>query len=270
MSKTIVAQFKSVVDAQNAKHELVNEGYKAEDIRVVANEESSAAAGAYSTGSTSSAPHGAGVMDSIKHFFSSLTADENEHEHYAQGVSRGGALLSATVPDTSADAAIDLLEQCGASDFQDGTASAAYATPSQIPATSGTTDTVAIPIVEEELQVGKRQVNRGGVRVYSHVVETPVEETLKLREERVTVERSAVNRPASEADFQAFKEGSIELTETGEEAVVSKQARVVEEVIVGKEATERTQTVKDSVRHTEVDVEDLTPELAKKATTSGR
>jgi hypothetical protein len=52
-------------------------------------------------------------------------------------------------------------------------------------------------------------------------VETPVQENVQLREERVRVQRNAVDRPASEADLQGFREGEIELTETAEEAVVS-------------------------------------------------
>ena len=120
--------------------------------------------------------------------------------------------------------------------------------------------------MEEELQVGKREVQRGGIRVYSHVVETPVEEEVRLREEHIRIQRNAVNRPASEADFTAFKEGTVELTETAEEAVVSKQARVVEEVTVGKDVSERSQKVKDTLRHTEVEVEELPGEAMRKTT----
>ena len=129
---------------------------------------------------------------------------------------------------------------------------------------------MAIPVVEEELRVGKREVNRGGVRVYSHVTERPVEEDVQLREEHVRVQRNPVNRPASEADFQAFKEGTVELTETTEEPVISKQARVVEEVVVGKDVTDRTQTVRDSVRRTDVEVEEVAPEQLRNTKTSGR
>jgi len=114
-----------------------------------------------------------------------------------------------------------------------------------------------LPVVEEELQVGKREVERGGVRVFSHMSERPVEEEVRLREERARVERRPVDRPATEADLATFKEGTIEVRERGEEAVVSKQARVIEEVVVGKESTERTETVRDSVRRTDVDVEQL-------------
>jgi uncharacterized protein (TIGR02271 family) len=114
-----------------------------------------------------------------------------------------------------------------------------------------------LPVVEEELQVGKRQVERGGIRVYSRVEERPVEEQVSLREEHVHVERRPVDRPASEADLTNFKEGTIELTETAEVPVVAKEARVVEEVVVGKEATEHTETIRDTVRRTDVEVEQV-------------
>ncbi len=112
-----------------------------------------------------------------------------------------------------------------------------------------------IPVVQEELQIGKRQVQRGGVRVFQHVVDTPVHEQVQLREEHVTVDRRPVNEPVSDADLAALKEGSFEMRESAEEAVVAKSARVVEEVVVNKDVSERTQTVDDSVRHTEVEVE---------------
>ena len=113
-----------------------------------------------------------------------------------------------------------------------------------------------IPVVEEELKVGKREVERGGVRVESRVTETPVEERVNLREERVHVERHPVDRPVSSAD-NAFKEGTLEVTERAEQAVVAKEARVVEEVVVGKEVAERTETVRDTVRRTDVNVEEI-------------
>jgi uncharacterized protein (TIGR02271 family) len=115
----------------------------------------------------------------------------------------------------------------------------------------------AIPVVQEDLKVGKREVQRGGVRVFSRVVETPVNESVNLREEHVSVERHAVDRPLSAGDKAAFKEQSIEMREKSEEAVVQKSARVVEEVVVGKQTTQRQEKIKDSVRHTEVQVESL-------------
>jgi len=115
----------------------------------------------------------------------------------------------------------------------------------------------AIPVVQEELKVGKREVERGGVRVFSRVVETPVDQSISLREEHVNVERRPVDQPISGLDSGAFKEQSIEMRETAEEAVVQKSARVVEEVIVGKESSQRQENIHDTLRHTEVEVEQL-------------
>jgi uncharacterized protein (TIGR02271 family) len=120
-----------------------------------------------------------------------------------------------------------------------------------------TGDKAAIPVVQEEVRVGKRQVERGGVRVFSRMVETPVNETVSLREEHVSVERRPVDQPINPADVAALKDQTIELRETAEEAVVQKSARVVEEVVVGKEVSQRQENIQDTVRHTEVEVQPL-------------
>jgi uncharacterized protein (TIGR02271 family) len=120
-----------------------------------------------------------------------------------------------------------------------------------------TTGKAAIPVVQEEVRVGKRQVERGGVRVFSRLVETPVNETVSLREEHVSVERRPVDQPINPADVAALKDQTIELRETAEEAIVQKSARVVEEVVVGKEVSQRQEKIKDTVRHTEVEVQPL-------------
>lgn len=109
--------------------------------------------------------------------------------------------------------------------------------------------------MEEQLKVGKREVERGGVRVYSHIVERPVNESIELREDHVDVQRRAVDKPVSAFDKTAFKEQSIEMREMAQEAVVQKTARVVEEVTISKEVSERQEQIHDTVRHTEVEVE---------------
>jgi uncharacterized protein (TIGR02271 family) len=118
-------------------------------------------------------------------------------------------------------------------------------------------ETKKIPIIEENIEVGKREVRTGGVRVRSRIVERPVEESVRLREERVSVERNTVDRPATSADLENFQERNIEMVERAEVPVVNKEARVVEEVSIGKEVEERNETIQDTVRKTEVDVENL-------------
>ena len=123
----------------------------------------------------------------------------------------------------------------------------------------------SVPVVQEDLQVGKRTVNVGGLRVIKRMSEKPVSEIVKLREEHATIERRPVDRVATEADFTNFKEGTFEVRETAEEAVIAKTARVVEEVVVGKTTTERSETVSDSLRRTDVSVEKLPGETASAA-----
>jgi uncharacterized protein (TIGR02271 family) len=119
------------------------------------------------------------------------------------------------------------------------------------------TESQVLPVIQEELKVGKREVQRGGVRIYQRVVETPVNESVSLREEHVNVERRPVDRPIDPAQVGTFQESSFELRENAEEAVVQKTARVVEEVVVGKEVSQRTEQISDTVRSTEVDIEQL-------------
>ena len=118
------------------------------------------------------------------------------------------------------------------------------------------TDANTLKVMEERLRVGKREVAAGAVRIRSYIVERPVEEKITLHEERVGIERRPVDRAASPADFAAFEERTIEARATSEEAVVSKDARVIEEIGLKKEASDRVETVRDTVRKTEVEIED--------------
>ena len=112
-----------------------------------------------------------------------------------------------------------------------------------------------IPLAEEQIEVGKRTVDRGVTRVRRYVVERPVEQDVTLRGERVTIER---RRPIETAGVpgQAIQERVVEVRETEEVPVVAKTARVVEEVTIRKEETEGTETVRDTVRREEVEVTD--------------
>ena len=120
-----------------------------------------------------------------------------------------------------------------------------------------TEGTTSIPVIEEELHVGKRVVETGGARIRKRIIERPIEESINLREEHVIVERAPVNRPATEADLTNFPEGEIEITEHAEVPVVAKEARVVEEISLEKEVEERNEVIRDTVRRTDVDIENL-------------
>lgn len=211
-----------------------------------------------------------------------LGISEEDAHMYAEGVRRGGTLVTAKVADNMANTAVEIMQRNGAVDLntvgaswrQSGwkgfdanakpySASEIESFRSSRPATRSGTQRrsqqegdVVLPVVEEDLKVGKRQVQGGGVRVHTSVEEQPVEEQVTLHRERVNVDRRPADRPASAADMEAFREQSFELTETDEEAVVNKQARVVEEVVVNKQSEDRVETVRDTVRRQDVVVDE--------------
>jgi uncharacterized protein (TIGR02271 family) len=126
-------------------------------------------------------------------------------------------------------------------------------------------DDEVIQAAEEELRVGKRELGGGRVRVRSYVTERPVEEQVELRQERVSIERRPVDRELAPGDA-AFEERTIEAVERGEEAVVSKTARVTEEIGLRKDVEHETETIRDTVRKQEVEIED---DRARKPTGTG-
>ena len=134
----------------------------------------------------------------------------------------------------------------------------------------GEQDEIAIPVVEEQLRVGKREVDSGGVRVSQRVEEQPVERQVTLRDETVEVERVPVNRPVDPATVrhpdEPFIPVTVEMCERDEVPVVEKQARVVEEVVIDKDIEQRTEAIRDTVRRTDVDVEEITGRMGTSGT----
>lgn len=277
--KTVVGLYNSVAEANKVKLSLASEGYANEHITVI----DQTGGGDEGTGSTTSSTGsaGTGIGDKIKHFFGNFSDSNDEHAHYADRVGSGGALLAVTVPDDEADETANMLFEHGATGIQGGkgsddTRSGATAGAEDVAVLEGSGDRgtatnvtgeQVIPIVQEDLVVGKREVDRGGVRIYSHMVERPVSADVTLHDERITVDRRVVDRPATAADFETGA-GVVELTAKGEEAVVGKTSRVVEEVLVGKQATDHTEQINDTVRHTEVDVEPTTATTGTTGTTT--
>lgn len=179
---------------------------------------------------------------------------EEEAHQYAEGVRRGGTLVSAhTDNEMMAQRAADIMNRHDVVDIDRA------AEEWRAQGWTGFKEGEEVfPVAEEELKVGKREVGRGQVRVYSDVKEKPVEEEVSLHEEHARVESRDVDRPV-QAGEEVFKEKSIEVSETAEEPVVEKTARVTGEVAVGKEASEHEEKISDTVRGTEVKVERRRP-----------
>ncbi len=232
-------------------------------------------------------------------FWASLFGGEPEYDTavYDRSVSEGSTVVTVKAPDSHVSKVMEILESHHPIDIDDRATSYGLSTTSSSAAmgstagvqtglTAGTglgigtgataaslsgtsalaEDAGTIQLAEESLAVGKRLINRGGTRIRRYVVETPVEESVSLHSEKVILERHPVTdgRPVVDA---SFSEKVIEMTETAEEAVVSKTARVVEEVGLRKEATDRVETVRDTVRKEEVEVEQIPGTMTSATTT---
>ena len=281
MSRTITAMFNDRSEAEQAAAQLRTQiGAEA---RIV--DQSSGGTASSATSGESSG----GFWHELKEMF----VAEDDRSSYEEGVRRGHFLLSAQVPEDQADRACSLIEHAGAMDMDEneqkwrgegwsgsqssgfasgqtegyasetGTQTQAFSTQPQQGLSQTHNDNVVaeerIPIVEEQLRVGKREVERGGARVRSYVEERPVSEQVNLREEHVNVERRPVDQAISPDALDRdglLEERNIEMRETAEQPVVAKEARVTEEVVVQKTAEERTQEVNDTVRNTRVDIDD--------------
>jgi len=260
MSQTVIALFDKSSEAQNAVEKLVNNGFLRDNINISLNTTDNMAA-TRTTDSEYTDTNEKGIGG----FFRSLfREDDDEADKYTRVAERANSVVTvyaATAED--AQRAANILDSSGAIDVNEKATEYGYTTNRGITgkdtmsSRSGDESSTSIPIVEENVQIGKREVETGGVRVRSRIIETPVEENLRLREEYVRVERTPVDRPATEADLQNFQEREIEMTEHAEVPVVNKEARVVEEVNLNKEVEERDETIKETVRKTEVDVENI-------------
>lgn len=308
-SRTVTAFFDDRDDAERAIEGLIDIGVLRSNIHMTAGSSDTAA---------TDRPEDKGFLESLSDFF----FPEEDRNAYAEGLSRGGFLLSVTgLSDQLYDAALDVLDDEGSVDIderastwraegwsgsaaggvlptgvrgttddtsytnpREGNDSAllneSYEGKSMLSGRSDIQDDVStseanvgegrfastrgsgsvgddevIPVVEERLLVGKRDVSHGRVRVRSYTYETPVSEQINLSEERVEIERRPVDRAVSPGD-DAFRERSIEAEERREEAVVTKEARVVEEIGLRRTADTHSETVSDSVRRTDVEIED--------------
>ena len=242
MAKTVIGLFDDPRQAQNIIQALVDDGFRREDIRTLTRQEEASV----------------GML-------SAYGVPEAEAQDYAEGLRRGGVVVLVDAADERADRAVAIMERYPAMDLEAQRGAEAARGRGRAGTREVETGEIKVPVVEETLQVGTRQVRRGGVRLYTRVTERPVEETVRLRDETVHVERRPVDRPATEADFAAAQERTVEVTETDEEPVVRRQARVVEELVVSKAAEEHTETVRDTVRRTEVEVEPVGAGQAREA-----
>lgn len=261
--QTVVGVFDSAADAQMAREQLVNAGFGPSSVSVQSHPDE--ADTGISDSRTARGHDDGGFMSSVSNFFSDLFGGDNDDTgHYSEAVRRGGSVVTVSVEDNDrVDEARAALAAAGAVNIDkraDEWRQQGYAgfDPAAQPFKSDEVQAErgrVIPVVREELEVGKREVDLGVVRVYARTESRPVNETIELREQHAEIDRRPVDRPATEADLNAFKDATIEVRETAERAVVNKSARVVEEVTVGTQSASKTETISDNVRNTVVEVD---------------
>jgi uncharacterized protein (TIGR02271 family) len=245
MSQTIVGLFEDTAEAQLAAQDLLASGFHQDQVSMLTN-----------------AAESRNLLENLN-----TLIGEPDVRFYQEGIRRGGTLVVVDADNRDAGRAAEILARYNMIDV-DARSAEYRSSGGDFQLRDFAEQDYVLPVVEEEVQIGKREVERRRMRVYTRVTETPVEEQVRLREEHISVERRSVDRPVTEADMAAFREGTIEMTERAEEAVVSKVAHVIEEVVIGKEASERVETVRDTVRRTDVDVEQVGAQATERGSTT--
>ena len=280
--ETIVAVFDSAAHADAAIADL--KAARVPDSAISRHaEDGSGSTGTMTSGTTAAPAREQGFWSSL---FGGASSDEPV---YDRSLATGGSVVVVKAPMNEADAIVTILERHHPIDLDEragsygvgaqptsGMATSGMATSGMATsgmATTGMAGTTnaapadqgrmsgvtaadgVLSLSEESLAVGKRLVNQGGTRIRRYVVERPAEADVTLRSETVQVERRPVTGAALDAGD--FSDKTIEMTASGEEAVIGKTSRVVEEVALHKEASERTETVHDTVRRQEVEVEQV-------------
>lgn len=285
--QTIIAYFDSRSEAEAARQALVGDGVAASAIKLLPEEGSTST---YSRSSTETSYDRQSDQGGFWASLGDLFLPDEDRYAYAEGMSRGGVALSVVTDDANYDRVADLLERSGADSIDEREAQwksagwTGYSADAGMTSTTASTGTVAattamtstattgiastnrdaavasddgtIQVVEEQLRVGKRMAEGGRVRIRSFVREVPVEAQVELRSSHVTIERHAVDRPVTAGDAALFQDRTLEARESREEAVIAKDARVVEEIGLRSQEETQTQTVSDTVRKTEVEVVD--------------
>jgi len=265
--QTIVAAFDSRAHAQAAVDALKTAGFHPSDISLL--DKKVAPESAAWTGKGPSLWQRLFGTDVMQH----------EAAVYHQAVTGGGAVVSVRVPDYEVAHATGILDLHHPIDVEDRAKTTGAVPVSHVEAAAASTTVsplaakqeIAVSpklgkeydqilrLAEEQLQVGKRMIETGKTRVRRFVTERDVSEDITLHEEHAEVLRRAVSDPKFLGDVD-WADREIEVVETAEEALVSKTARVVEEVSLKKIGSDHVQTLHDKVRRQQVEVERLGPD----------
>lgn len=249
----IVTLFDTADHADTARRNLEKAGFSASDISIV---------GKHALAGDVMALREPGLW----HRLFGKDIAEYEARVYGKTVEAGGAVLTLRVPEADVPKAMGILNQHHVVDVQqravergmttaDAVAARAVAVPPpEKPLTTDLDKGALLRLAEEQLEVGKRLVKDGTTRLRRFVVEKPVEAKVTLHEEHVDIVRRASADTASLNDVD-WAEKTIEFVDSHEEPVLRKSVHITEEVQIDPKKTDRVETVHDTVRRQDVEVE---------------
>jgi stress response protein YsnF len=249
----VVAVYDTEANANAALKSLKSAGYLMDDISVIRKETEAEEAGLYEPG-----------------IWQRLFGRDLEHHEAAvlgRSFKEGSVIVSVRVPETEAAKVLSLLDSHEPVNVMDRAKAYEFmgATPglAKTAAPSKLRDEELLRVAEEQIDVGKRIVEAGHTRVRRYVIEKPVEAKISLHEEHAEVIRHAISDPANMKDID-WTEKTIDVTETAEEPVVNKTVRITEEIVIRRQGSDSTRTVRDTVRRQQVEVDHLPVGAGKK------
>jgi uncharacterized protein (TIGR02271 family) len=227
MPTTVIGTIETPKIAQRLIDELTKAGFKSQDVQILK-----------------------GDQDDLVAEIVELGFGKSDASGYAKAVRNGKTVVTAAVAEDKVAQAAAIFERYEAAEDEEA---------------ADLAEETTLTEVKEELSVGKSKGMTGGVRATTSVSEQPVEKTVTLREEHVEVERQPTERKLKPEEAEAaFTGKTVEMLGTTEEVEVAKEAYVTEEVTLSKRVEEHQEKVRDTVRHTDVEVEKIKPGAAKK------
>lgn len=230
--KTVIALFDDRNEAMNAYAALQAEGFAQADLDILTNDDKD---------------------DEPKLAVMHKYIPAPDVDVYLQGVRDGGTIITANVADSAVERAASVMSSFKMVNIKDraATMQGVYGQLSD-PAQNEN----VLEVIEEDLEVGTEEVERGRMRIYTVVTEREVQQDVKLRDETIRVNRRPVNRSVI-TNPDLFKQKSFEMVEIDEIAKVRKTAKVVEEVSLGKEVVQKIETIKETLRRQDVEIEEV-------------
>lgn len=258
----IVTMFSTLAQAEGAKRNLIKAGFSDHNIDVLYGDH------------LKSEGHEARHPSIWQRLFGK-TVDEEQAEVFEDALNSGGVVLTLRASEDELPRALSIIDAHDTVDMpgrnpasnRDDEIYAGYAT-SQEPAVAGTDATLPVRtslkgdeseedvlrLAQERVEIGKRLVSEGTTRVRRYTVTDDVAEDVSLHEQHADIFRRSVGNIASPEDVD-WTDKTIEVAETHERPVINKTAEVKEELVVRKDQSDHVETVSDTVRRQEADIE---------------